>query len=122
MTDDILANLRMRLKTIESETEHLEKLAEGYRMVIADCEQHSGLDSVPHLKRVPKEARNTAVLIIREEGQALHYKDIYVRMKNRGVEVRGESPARNLIAHMSQDARFVSVGSGMWTLKSITGN
>jgi len=118
---DIVEKLRERLRILEIEIESMTKLAEGYRKVIADNEQSDEIDEGVVSKRVPKELRNTVVAIMREESHPLHYKQIYERLKARGIAVRGKEPARNIIAHMSQDLRFVNVGRGMWTLISLQG-
>ena len=50
------------------------------------------------------------------EGRPMHRKLLYDYLIGAGVSVGGQNPVGNMTAHMSQDARFESVGDGSWGL------
>ena len=57
-----------------------------------------------------------AIFAVLNAERPLHRREIYNRVVETGVTVRGESPINNIGAHMSHDPRFHSVGGGMWDL------
>ena len=60
--------------------------------------------------------RDTIHDILTEAKQPLHRSDLYNHLMEQGILVNGQNPLGNMTAHMSQDARFTSVGDGKWGL------
>ena len=57
-----------------------------------------------------------AIFAVLSAERPLHRRDIYDRVLEMGVTVRGKDPVCNVSAHMSLDPRFQSVGGGLWDL------
>ena len=57
-----------------------------------------------------------AIFAVLSAERPLHRRDIYERVLEMGVTVRGENPVNNVSAHMSLDPRFQSLGGGLWDL------
>ncbi len=56
--------------------------------------------------------------VLDEQGQPLHFKDIHLRLRDRGVTVPGVNPENNITSHLSRRKHiFVNVGRGLWALK-----
>lgn len=120
MTSSIVRRLRETLAGIEVQITELQTQADHFRAVIAHYEL---APSESESRTTPvKLVRNTMVEILKEEGKPLHFKRIYQRLRERGVEVAGKEPARNVGAHLSADDRFDSLGQGMWGLASWNGS
>lgn len=71
----------------------------------------------PQPEREPKYLRNKAFTLLKEIGHPLHYKQIFNILTALGVEIGGQNPESNLLAHLSQDSRFKSLGEGRWGLE-----
>lgn len=49
----------------------------------------------------------------------MHYRELVERLNADGVNVPGQDPGANLIAHLTRDARFVRVGRGTYGLRNV---
>ena len=59
----------------------------------------------------------TAVTIMRERaGRPIRVRELYDELKERGVQVAGNPPSRNLSAKLSYDPQFESQGADGWVL------
>jgi hypothetical protein len=116
MTDNLLRKLHETLAQIEAERDRLAQQAEHFRSVIAYYEAQAG--AAENQAAGPRTLKNDLWHILQAAGGPLHYKDLYQRLRARGVHVPGTDPARNVGAHLSADPRFVSLGGGMWGLKA----
>lgn len=68
-------------------------------------------------EREPKEVTNRAYDLLKGIGHPLPYMSMYDILTAMGVEIGGQKPPQNLIAHMSGDnLRFKGFGDGMWGL------
>ena len=67
-------------------------------------------------QREPKELRNRAYDLLKGVGNPLGYIAIYDILIAMGVEIGGQNPSQNVIAHMSGDSRFKTFGNGNWGL------
>ena len=61
-----------------------------------------------------------AIFAVLSAERPLHRREIYDRVRDMGVTVRGKDPVGNVSAHMSLDPRFQSVGGGLWDLTQPT--
>ena len=73
------------------------------------------------MKNVPRPTdsrilRNALYQRLQFEEKPIHRNDLYQHLVNLGIHVNGDNPVNNMTAHMSNDARFESVGEGMWGL------
>lgn len=94
--------------------EKVRALLLSIEMMEAAVEQSEAeADSAPPAKEI----RNVVASILREHGGPMHYGELHDLLVERGVEVKGKDPRRNLAAHLSNDDRFRSLGSGMWDLR-----
>ena len=64
-----------------------------------------------------KSLRNAMEEILNDAGEPMHYGAIHDELIARGVPVSGRDPKKNVSAHLSNDDRFVAVGSGKWGLR-----
>jgi DNA-directed RNA polymerase delta subunit len=116
MSNPLVKKLQETLDSLRSERDRLDQQIEQFEGVLAFYDQNpERLDVRPGSS---KELRNTMWDILREEGRALHFRDIYERLAERGARVAGKEPHRNVGAHLSADERFISLGSGIWGLAS----
>ena len=67
-------------------------------------------------EREPKEVTNRAYDLLKGVGHPLSYTSMYDILTAMGVEIGGQKPPQNLIAHMSGDSRFKGSGDGVWGL------
>lgn len=82
-------------------------------------------ESLRHLESLPPEVPpgqlskqiGDAIAEILEEEHPLHRRVIHERLEARGIRVPGQDAVNNTGAHMSGDARFKSLGRGMWDLE-----
>lgn len=65
-----------------------------------------------------KQMRNEIVDILKTTGGPRHYTDIYRQLLDRGFDVTGKDPKKNVGTHLSNDDRFASLVEGRWALKS----
>lgn len=106
---ETLDRLRVERAVIDEQIAHFEGVLAYYEGNPEQVETRA----VP-----PKSLRNAMWEILKEEGSPLHFKEIYERLKARGIQVAGKEPDRNVGAHLSADERFKSLGQGMWGLAS----
>ena len=67
-------------------------------------------------QKEPKELRNRAYDLLKGVGHPLLYTQVHDILDAMGVEIGGQSPPQNVIAHMSGDSRFETKGNGLWGL------
>jgi hypothetical protein len=60
-----------------------------------------------------------AVEVLAETRGGLHYRELVERLNADGVNVPGQDPGANLIAHLTRDARFIRVGRGTYGLRNV---
>lgn len=107
--------LREELTRLEAERNRIDEDIKAYHRVLARTERAEGIGQpVSAAKAVVNEMWR----ILEEEGQQLHYKQIYQRLIDRGIQVPGRDPLKNVGAHLSADKRFISDGAGHWRLAS----
>ena len=53
-------------------------------------------------------------------GRPMNRRELLQYVVDMGIHVNGENPLNNIGAHMSNDARFESLGEGMWGLREWT--
>jgi len=113
---DSLKQLKQRVAELEAQRAALELDIQSYYRVIADQEGRS--EPQGRAVTVAKAVVNEMVHILDAAGEPLHYREIYKRLRDRGLEVAGQDPLKNTGAHLSADQRFVSDGRGHWRLAS----
>ena len=116
---NIIDTLRTTLAEKETVLETLAKEVEAFRSVISYYETHPQQDMMPYATRVL--VVDAAFDILENQGGFLHYRDqLYPAIVERGINVAGQDPARNLAAYLSGDKarRFESQGEGRWGLKA----
>ena len=59
----------------------------------------------------------TVYRLLNDIGEAMHYREIVAALKSRGVEVPGQDPAINLVAHIHDDPRFLRPVRGVYGLR-----
>lgn len=57
-----------------------------------------------------------AYLILKEEGKALHAKDIYQRLLEGGVKIRSKTPITSVSISLNRDKRFLRVSPNTYNL------
>jgi hypothetical protein len=115
MTNTNVKWLRARLTRLEAERERMNQDIAAYHRVLADAERE---EAASEFVSPAKSAVNQMWRILEEVGRPLHYRDIYQQLQDRGIQVQGLDPLKNVGAHMSADPRFVSDGKGFWRLTS----
>jgi seryl-tRNA synthetase len=105
--------LEPELKALER---HLQELQADYHAVAKTLELYETGSLKVGTDQEPKAVRNRSYDLLQVLGNPLHYTDIFKILTIMGTEVGGQEPSKNLIAHLSQDARFKSLGEGKWGL------
>lgn len=105
---------RQQLETLQSELNALEVALTIARRKVEEEDQSEQGSPAARSKTI----RNTMVEILKGTGQPMHYGDIHKALEERGVKVPGQDPRKNVGAHLSNDERFESLGSGRWQLRS----
>jgi HB1, ASXL, restriction endonuclease HTH domain len=118
MTDAAAKWLRSEIEKAERELAEVTQRLEHLRYTLAYHEQQDGTEEGPHPAKV---VPNAIYEILDGEGRELYYKEIYRRLQERKIVVKGQNPASNVISHMSGDTRFVNMGRGIWGLKKWSG-
>jgi hypothetical protein len=62
---------------------------------------------------------DSAAEILAKTHGGMHYRELVDRLNADGVNVPGQDPGANLIAHLTRDARFVRVGRGTYGLRNV---
>lgn len=60
---------------------------------------------------------DTAYQLLAETRQEYHYEALAAELQLRGVRIGGKEPAKNLVAHIHRDARFIRPKRGVYALK-----
>ena len=60
---------------------------------------------------------DNAYTFLKEHGEPVYYKDLLLKMKERGMMIPGTDPAANLLTHMSRNERFDRTDRGTYALK-----
>lgn len=61
--------------------------------------------------------RDAAHAILVEHGEPMHLSELYQRLKQAGVEIRGKNEKNTLFATIRGDDRFINLGRNTWDLK-----
>lgn len=113
---DTLKQLKQRVAELEALRAQIDLDIQSYHRVIADQEGRS--ETQGRSMTAAKAVVNEMFHILDTAGEPLHYREIYKRLKDRGIEVAGQDPLKNTGAHLSADTRFISDGHGNWRLAS----
>jgi hypothetical protein len=114
--DAIRSRLRPLEDQLKAKQDQLQALDQLLAVITADQAQEDKSEPAS----VPQDAGSflaAAAAILAELGGPLHYKALFVEVRNRGAHVPGRNPEANLLAHMTRDDRFVWVGRGTYGLK-----
>ncbi len=127
-----LASHERAMEVARAKRDRVATLIQSYRTVIehqVQSTKHTAPNGEPSLPyegpQIPDERapyassevlRNAIESILDRAGQPLHYRDIYGRLVENGIRVRGEDPLKNTGAHLSSDERFRGHGNGLWGL------
>ncbi len=103
-----LQSVQQRVDTLRA---HLAAIAKSIDIV----EAQPAVDSEEQPYKV---IRNAAVEVLRAEGHPMHYRQLHDELIRRGIDIPGKDSFRNFAAHLSNDARFVRVDTGIWGLQS----
>jgi hypothetical protein len=105
MTDDILAAARRRLETLRLEVRQLEAFIEMGERIASGTTGPIETDTfgtpVRHARRrrsqvSPREIVRAAYEILKETGAVLKRRDLLERLRERGLNIDAEDPAKNL--------------------------
>jgi DNA-directed RNA polymerase delta subunit len=113
-----ISDLRNAIKRLEDQRETLDTQLANLRGALQYFEKEMPTQESTRAQTPAKAMRNEMVFVLEGAGTPLHYKDIHRRLVERGFPVSGERPENNVNAHLSKDARFISLSRGMWGLKS----
>ena len=58
-----------------------------------------------------------ASAIMNEIGKPIYYRELAMKMKDKGIAIPGTDPAANLLAHVNRDERFDRTARGTYALK-----
>lgn len=103
--------LAERVGIKEAQLRNLDELLamEGAGPAVATLDGHRS--AISFLDRAAEVLSNTRA--------GLHYRELVELLKADGVNVPGQDPGANLIAHLTRDARFVRVGRGTYGLRNV---
>ena len=115
-----LAACAAQLADAEAAHETIARKVENYRGMLADYSQWEGATTNRRLRS--EDLHDIMAKILDEVHVPLHYKVIYEKLLDYGIQVPGEDPVKNTGAHLSSDSQFVSMGQGEWALAKWQGN
>ncbi|MGQ9573434.1 MAG: winged helix-turn-helix domain-containing protein [Dehalococcoidia bacterium] len=75
-----------------------------------------GSEAVSSAPRVGSLA-DAAYELLAETRQEYHYEELAAQLELRGVHIPGKEPAKNLVAHIHRDSRFVRPKRGVYGLR-----
>ena len=113
-TKEVVAFLSEELEKLHKQEQELHALQESLKATmlhIADNPRGNGAGPL-----TSKNLTEVAYHRLREVGEPVHRKALYDYLITQGLTIGGQNPVGNMTAHMSQDARFESVGDGHWGL------
>jgi len=116
MTSKTTRDLAMWISEIDEQIAELQRKRDGLLVAHAHSvarDVTDEKDSAP-----AKQLRNAMVDMLTTEGRPMHYIEIHDRLLERGFEIPGKDTKRNVNAHLSNDQRFVTSGTGKWGLQS----
>lgn len=143
-----LQELQKKREKIEDEIKTIKKyleLAETlYRVEVEKAKWHqpsnptaetekekgkSGAEPHDHSKEILLEKTKYAglsvpqatFLLLKEVGKAMHAKEIYQRLTEGGVRIRGKTPVTSVAISLSRDKRFKKIAPNTFTLVEETG-
>ena len=108
-----IKDIKAELSRLEAQKHELDEKVASLQGTLAHFES---LPEDKQGKSGPQEIRDTIHDLLIEAKQPLHRTDLYKHLVALGILVNGQNPLGNMTAHMSQDARFTSVGDGKWGL------
>jgi hypothetical protein len=105
-----LAEERTRL---EARTRHLQAL-----LTLEGKAQKPSAAVVAALAELPRQRSlaDEAHQLLSETARELHYQDLAAALMERGVQIPGKEPPKNLVAHIHSDPRFVRPKRGVYAL------
>ena len=114
-----------RMRALADQLQH--RAAEGERL-LEEMESLLGVSAQLALETLTEELRGRRLLEVAtrllaaelEPGEAIHYRDWYERLCQRGHRVSGRDPLANFLAHISKAPEVEGVGSrtGLYRLAS----
>ena len=116
-TQAAIRRLKQAVKTFEAQGTEIQKRREAAEIMIAYLENEQ--DQIPVAPRnKSKVVRHAIYAVLNDAGLPLHRKEIYERMKARGISIESKDPVHNLGVHLSVDPRFSFVKNepGVWEL------
>ena len=112
------AMLERRLEQIEALQKEIEAIRAVNRLYFQDDLQQGDESSVSIQRSSNgRELRDALYRHLIEVGRPMNRRELLDHMTRLGVPVGGDVPLNNIGAHMSNDARFKSLGEGMWGLR-----
>jgi hypothetical protein len=109
-------DIEEELAVVQERAAEARKVVDSIRATIAHAEAviaAADVDAAP-----TKSIRNVTYELLDRSGGALQVAELLDFLRERGLTVRGSDPRRNLAAHLSADARFKSLGNGLWDLSN----
>lgn len=110
-----IRDLRTALEELEEKKREID---EQYRNVAAALRyfEESVQEPRPRMEEASKSNLGDAVYEVLKEERPLHRQQVYERLVEMGVSVRGQTPVNSVGGRLSTDPRFRNVGGGMWDL------
>ena len=125
--NDQLEDVRAQMTGLQDKAEILEAQVEAWAVILSaggQCEAHemddsevAGSGSGKLLNK--QESAHAVVELLRETGEALHYREIYDMLVARGVVVKGKNPPNTLLARFFDDSRLERVRQGTYQIKPV---
>ena len=125
--NDQLEDIRAQITRLQDREEILEAQVEAWAVILSaggQCEARETDDSGtsatgPGRLLNKQESADAVVELLRETGEALHYREIYDILEDRGVEVKGKNPPNTLLARFFDDPRLERVRQGTYQIKVV---
>jgi len=106
----------MRLNPLHSETEK-----DRASMALSSSLDRSDLILLEKTKYVGLSVPHATFLLLKELGKALHAREIYKRITDGGVRMRGKTPITSIAISLSRDKRFIRSAPNTFKLTKETG-
>ena len=117
---DAIGGIDAEFKRID---ERRAELHRQRRALVATLEFFGGsADDIPDSATTPAERSipngeiSNVIYDMLAESGALHRQDIQARLSEMGARISGQNPVTVVSSHLRSDARFESVGNGLWNL------
>ena len=121
--ESTISDLKDAIRRLEVRKREIDRQYDALVATLGYFENPEAPETLPEQDAThPETSMGDAMEHILGSESPLHRREIYNRLLDMGVPVRGQRPIDNVSAHLSHDARFETLGDGRWALANAPSN